>query len=272
MRFLSLLALGVTVPGLGVAAAMIATGSPARATLVQPPKSPPAVHYVALGDSYSSGTGADDASGSCGRSPDAYPALWAKAHHVASFTFAACAGATTADVVSGQLGALNSSTTLVSITIGGNDAGFAKVMETCVLQSTSSCEAIIATEEKFVNGTLPGRLDTMLNDIHAAAPHARVVMLDYPDFYDLHAWLCIGLSGADHRALDAGINDLDGVLRAAAARHHDTFADVRARFAAHEICSGSSWLHSVTLPIGDSYHPTTDGQRDGYLPDFTRAA
>jgi hypothetical protein len=145
-------------------------------------------------------------------------------------------------------------------------------METCVLKSTSSCESVVASAENYVTSTLPGRLNTTLTDIRSHAPNAKIVVLDYPDFYDLSAWLCIGLSGADHRALDTGINDLDGVLQAAAARNGDTFADVRAQFSAHELCSGSSWLNSITLPITSSYHPTAAGQKDGYLPAFTTAA
>ncbi|GAA1977145.1 hypothetical protein [Amycolatopsis minnesotensis] len=64
--------------------------------------------YVALGDSYSAGTGAGDygSSGSCLRSTHAYPELWEKAYPTASFTFAVCAGATTDDVLRTQLGAL----------------------------------------------------------------------------------------------------------------------------------------------------------------------
>src|SRR5271169_7069851 len=91
------------------------------------------VRYVALGDSYSSGLGAGDyisSSGSCDRSTNAYPEQWAAANSPATFTSAACSGATTADVLSGQVSALSVSTTLVSITIGGNDAGFSSVMET----------------------------------------------------------------------------------------------------------------------------------------------
>src|SRR5262245_24790310 len=86
-----------------------------------------AVHYVALGDSYSSGLGAGSlisSSGSCDRSTKAYSALWATAHAPASYASVACAGATTSTVNSGQLSALNATTTLVSITIGGNDVGF----------------------------------------------------------------------------------------------------------------------------------------------------
>ena len=99
------------------------------------------VNYVALGDSYSSGVGAGDyisSSRSCQRSTEAYPQHWADANSPASFVSVACPGATTADVLASQVSALSASTTLVSITIGGNDAGFSSVMETCVLLPTSS--------------------------------------------------------------------------------------------------------------------------------------
>src|SRR5689334_13094633 len=123
-----MLAIGVTAPVLGLAAAITGAGIPANAAT--------AVHYVALGDSYSSGVGAGSTSGSCSQTSNAYPSLWAAANSPASFTFAACSGATTSDVISSQLSSLNSSTTLVSITIGGNDVGFSSIMETCVLGST----------------------------------------------------------------------------------------------------------------------------------------
>ena len=255
---------GVTALTLGLAAAIVGTESPANAAS--------AVHYVALGDSYSSGVGAGSTSGSCDQSPNAYPKLWATANSPASFTFAACSGATTSDVISSQLSSLSASTTLVSITIGGNDVGFSSIMETCVLDSTSSCENAVSAGEKYATNTLPGLLDTTLADIRSHAPNAKIVVLDYPDFYDLSVSLCIGLSGADHQALDTGINDLDGVIRTAAANNGDTFADVRAQFSGHELCDGAGWLNSVTLPIGNSYHPTATGQKDGYLPVFSAAA
>ena len=105
------------------------------------------VSYVALGDSYSSGVGAGNyisSSGNCERSYDAYPEQWAASHSPASFVSVACSGATTADVLSSQVSALSASTTLVSITIGGNDAGFSSVMETCVLESTGSCLSAVS--------------------------------------------------------------------------------------------------------------------------------
>ncbi len=235
------------------------------------------VHYVALGDSYSSGVGAGSyisSSGSCDRSTNAYSALWANANQPASYTSVACSGATTSSVISGQLSALSSATTLISITIGGNDVGFSSVMETCVLSSTSTCVRAISTAEGEISGQLPGELNGVLGDISAAAPDARTVVLDYPELYDLSRSAgCIGLSTTDRTDLNQAADELDSQIQAAAGRYSDVFADVKAAFAGHEICDSASWLHSVDFfDIGDSYHPTAAGQSGGYYPVFSQAA
>jgi lysophospholipase L1-like esterase len=258
------------------AAVVVSTASAGLVTAVAADAAVP-VNYVALGDSYSSGVGAGDyisSSGSCERSTEAYPEQWAAANSPASFVSVACSGATTADVLGSQVSALSTSTTLVSITIGGNDAGFSSVMETCVLSPTSSCLSAVASAEAFVASQLPARLDTTLQTIRADAPSAEVVVLGYPDLYDLSkSGSCIGLSTADRTALNQGADALDGALAAAAQANGDTFADVRGQFAGHEICDSGSWLHSVDIfSVSSSYHPTAAGQDLGYLPVFAAAA
>ena len=238
---------------------------------------PPPVRYVALGDSYAAGTGAADDTadrGGCARSADAYPEQWAAHHAHASFVSEACDGATTAGVLSGQVQALSARTTLVSLTVGGNDAGFSHVMEACVLQFwDSACRSAVSAADTFIARTLPGRLDATLQAIRARAPAAKVVVVGYPDLYDLsQSPGCLGLSRAKRAALDQGADALDRAMSAAAARNGAVFADVRGEFAGHEICDSSQWLYAVTFPFGDSYHPTTAGQELGYLPAFTAAA
>jgi lysophospholipase L1-like esterase len=249
------------------AASLVLTAGPASASTV---------HYVALGDSYSSGLGAGSygSSGSCDRSAYAYAQLWDNSYGPAAFTFAACSGATTSDVLSSQISSVTSSTTLVSITIGGNDVGFAGVMETCVLWGTSACVSAINGAESQASSTLPAKYDNVLNAIAAKAPNAKIVFLDYPDFYDLsQSSGCVGLSGTSRAKVDEGINLLDGLVQAAAARHGATFGDVRNSFAGHEICDGTSWLNSVDwLNFSDSYHPTAAGQANGYYPVFAADA
>lgn len=234
------------------------------------------VDYVALGDSYSSGVGSgsyDSASGDCKRSAKAYPKLWAAAHSPASFAFAACSGARTGDVKSGQLGSLNSSTDLVSISIGGNDAGFADVMTTCVLQSEATCLDRIAAARGYVGSTLPGNLDSVYSAIRAKAPSARVVVLGYPRFYKIGGSCVVGLSDKVRSAINDAADYLNTTTAKRAADHGFAFVDVAGKFAGHEICSGDAWLHSVNwLNIGESYHPTAAGQSGGYLPAFNAAA
>jgi lysophospholipase L1-like esterase len=247
----------------------LATAAPASAQS--------SVHYVALGDSYSSGVGAGSytsSSGSCDRSTNAYSQLWNNANAPATYVSVACSGATTSSVISTQLSALSSATTLVSITVGGNDVGFSSTMETCVLSSTAKCVAAIQAGEAKVTSQLPGELNSVLGDIKADAPNARVVVLDYPELYDLsRSSTCIGLSTTDRTDLNQAADQLDAAIQAAAGRYGDTFADVRSAFAGHEICDSGSWLHSVNiLDITESYHPTASGQSGGYYPVFSGAA
>ncbi|MFF5567484.1 SGNH/GDSL hydrolase family protein [Streptomyces sp. NPDC012623] len=235
-----------------------------------------AIDYVALGDSYSSGVGSgsyDSASGDCKRTPKAYPALWAASHSPATFAFTACSGARTGDVTASQLGPLSSATDLVSITIGGNDAGFSDVMTTCVLQPQATCLNRIATARAYVDSTLPGNLDSVYTAIKAKAPSARVVVLGYPRFYKLNGSCLAGLSETVRAAINGASDYLNAATAKRAADHGFTFADVAGAFTGHEICTSSAWLHSLNvLNVGESYHPTAAGQTGGYLPVFTSAA
>jgi lysophospholipase L1-like esterase len=257
----------VAVAATAVAIPTLASGATALAQT--------SVNYVALGDSYSSGLGAGGtySDGSCDQSSNAYSVLWAAQNDPASYVTEACSGATTSDVISSQLSALRGSTTLVSITIGGNDVGFSSVMETCVLDSTSSCVSAIDQAESEMRTELPGALDTTFSDINAHAPNAQVVVLDYPELYDLsQSSGCIGLSTTDRTDLNQAADELDDTIQTAAQDEGETFADVRAQFDGHQICDSDSWLHSVNwLDIDESYHPTQDGQADGYLPVFSDA-
>jgi lysophospholipase L1-like esterase len=260
----------VTLPAVAIAA------TAALVMAFAPAASASTVNYVALGDSYSSGVGAGNyisSSGSCDRSTNAYPQLWANANDPASFAFVACSGATTSDVISSQLSALSGSTTLVSITIGGNDVGFSSVMETCVLGSTSDCvNAIDAAEAKLP--ALSSSLENLYSDINADAPNAHVVVLGYPEFYDLaNSWFCPGLSTTDRTDLNQAADELDSTIQNAAQAMGETYADVRSAFSGHEICDSDSWLNSVDwFDISSSYHPTASGQADAYDPVFSSAA
>jgi hypothetical protein len=229
------------------------------------------VNYVALGDSFSAGVGSTgDYLNSCEQSAAAYPYLYATANNPSSFSFQACTQATTTDTDNSQLGALGSGTTLVSVTDGGNDIGFSTVIGDCVLGDDSRCLNAIHVAENTMRNQLPGRLDMLYSDIRSDAPHAHVVVLGYPEFYDLsRSDGCSGLDTAKRTAVDQAAGLLDSVISGEAAKYKNfTFVDVRPYFAGHQLCDVDPWLHSLTWPLSDSYHPTAAGQSGAYLPAF----
>lgn len=227
--------------------------------------------YAALGDSYSSGVGTNNytaSSGACDRSPQSYAQLWATGHGVTSFDFAACSGATTTDVLNSQLGGLSAATTLVSITIGGNDVGFATVMTDCNLSGDSACLAEIQSSEATAQNALPAKLDATYTAIRQHAPNASVVVLDYPHLFQTGSCLTT-LDSTKRTALNQAADLLDGVIQAAVGRAGFTFADARSRFSGHGVCGNPAWINDVTWPISDSYHPKAAGYASGYLPTLT---
>ncbi|HSV66752.1 MAG TPA: SGNH/GDSL hydrolase family protein [Mycobacteriales bacterium] len=234
------------------------------------PASAAAPVYAALGDSYSSGVGTNNYysdSGSCKRSSQGYPSLWS-ASHAAVLTFAACSGAKTADVLNNQLGGLSAATTMVTITIGGNDAGFTTVMQNCVLQSDAGCKSAVDSAVAFARGTLPGRLDNVYTAIRGRAPNATVVVLGYPHFYRIGGTCVVGISDTKRGYINYGADVLASVTATEVAKFGGfRYVDTRGVYTGHEICaSGEWWLHSVDwFHLSESYHPTVNGYRYGYL-------
>ncbi|MEV6311865.1 SGNH/GDSL hydrolase family protein [Streptomyces sp. NPDC051840] len=225
------------------------------------------VDYVALGDSYTSGTGAGDYSDlACTRSRNAYPALWADANDPASFTFAACGGAKIPDVLDDQIGELDADTTLVSLSIGGNDSGFASTMLSCQYSTQSACERALETAGEYVVNELPGELDGLYATVRARAPHAEVVIVGYPHLYK-EGGLCLGgLSSAKRSAVNRGSDLLNETIADRARAAGFAFADGRPAFAGHEICTSDAWIS------GSNVHPTAEGHASAYLPAFGAAA
>lgn len=218
--------------------------------------------YTALGDSYASGLGTrtyiNDGT-SCKRSPLAYPELAAGKLGLA-LTFAACSGARTADVLSGQLGSLNAATSFVTITIGGNDAGFSNVIETCDLASDSSCDNAIANAQAIITNTLPGSLDTLYAKVRSLAPSARVVVVGYPRLFNGQECNLIIPDSAEQPKLNATADLLDTTIQGRASAHGFAFVDPRAAFTGHAICDNPEWLNGLSNPVSESYHPNVTGQ------------
>ena len=230
--------------------------------------------YVALGDSYSSGVGAPGQVGFCLRSPYGYPGQWATANQPKSFTNLACSGAVTDDVRNTQVPQISSSADLISITIGGNDAGFAPTVLSCEVSSDAACASTVASAEASMSATLGAKLDATYAAIHAKAPNAQVVVLGYPLLFDTASSSCGigGMSLAKRRSLNDGAQVLDNLTMMRAQAAGFTWSDVRDDFAGHGICAATPYLNGLTVvPPTDSFHPNKTGYTYGYLPALTGA-
>jgi LPXTG-motif cell wall-anchored protein len=219
--------------------------------------------YVALGDSYASGVGTNhyDLSSSCDRSSYAYPPLVAAADGY-TLNFQACTGATTTDVINDQVAALSASTDLVTVTAGGDDAGFADLLVTC---SLDNCVSAINSTITWVNASLAAKLDAMDEEIRTRAPNALVIVLGYPHLSSGTCADAFGISAAEVTASNHLADAMDNVTRTEAERYGFTYGSAIAHFANHGVCASKPWLHGAVFDtIGESYHPTRTGYSSGY--------
>jgi lysophospholipase L1-like esterase len=226
-------------------------------------------NYVALGDSYSSGTGTRDYSldSTCQRGPYAYPALIDVDRPNTTLTFKACSGAKTGDVLANQVGALSSTTNIVTITIGGNDAGFSSVITKCAQPWPVNCDSDITNAQNYIRDTLPGKLDGVYNSITSRAPNATVVVLGYPRlFMGVDCNLGTFFSSSEMSRLNTTADILRDVTQTRAQAHGFWFKDAIPPFTGHAVCSSSEWLNGLSNPISDSYHPNRSGHKLGYEP------
>jgi lysophospholipase L1-like esterase len=250
----------------GIAAVLTLLGS----VLTLGPAHAAGPSYVALGDSYSSGVGTrtyiSDGT-SCQRSTYAYPYLIAQSRGF-TLSFQACSGAKVSDVTGKQLGTLSTSTAYVTISVGGNDAGFSSVITECAQPGwMSNCDGKINTAQSYINNTLPGSLSTLYGTIRSKAPNAKVVVVGYPRLFqgeDCNAgtWF----SPSEETRLNQTADLLNSKLASAASAKGFAFANPTNAFIGHAVCDDVEWLNGLSNPISESYHPNRTGHSSGYRP------
>jgi hypothetical protein len=226
--------------------------------------------YVALGDSYSSGTGTRSylADGSaCRRSVHAYPSLIASAKGYA-LNFRACSGATIPDVVGTQLDALTPTTAFVTLSVGGNDAAFVSLLTECAKPAwMSNCNAVIDRAQAVITQQLPGNLASLYGQVRARAPRASVTIAGYPRIFngeDCNA--ATWFSPAEEARLNGTVDLFNRTAAAAAAGAGFAFGDPTAAFLGHAVCDDVEWVNGLSSPVAESYHPNRAGHASGYVP------
>lgn len=251
----------------------------------------PNIDLVALGDSYTAGTGAGAAERpdgvDCWESHPGYVDIVAKTGRVDLVVNAACHGAvlstaspaydsgiytpTVQEQLLGLVGSgkLSPNTDLVSITAGANDLGFSRVLGICAFYDQTACQTAVAqaTSPAALASLTAGLVQTY-DAIHEAAPNARIVVLGYPLLFDPSSTFApipvanqalinqatLGVNATISAAVDTA-NSLYGT----AAR----YVDVTARFAGHAANSLDPWLQLDPNNFAADYnfHPNAAGHR-----------
>lgn len=262
-----LLAVLATVAGLTVAATPSAEAGGRHSR---------SLSYVALGDSYAAGFGAGRYVNDCYQSRRGYPALLDRQTQASLRANASCNGATTRTVLATQLSALSPRTDLVTLTVGGNDLGFATVATTCAPGPSVACQAAINAALALLapQPTGPSVLATRLGGTYgavaAAAPRAEILVTGYPILFEPP------VAGQQNAAVVLALNSATAALNAtikatvevtAAAGVEITYVDVAGGFTGHGIGSRHPWVQASGP---EALHPTARGYRV-YAKALTRA-
>jgi len=272
--------------------------------------------YVALGDSYSAGFGVEpfsatspftapgsDPVNGCYQALQNYPHLAAGALGLV-LDDQTCSGAVTANITTTpqvtmagytvpqvQLDAVTSDTDIITLTIGGNDLGFATVAEHCIrldaslppvmLMSLSpepqSCEEYYTSPSGTWTGqvnladwladTVVPALDATFAAIKAKAPDAKVYVIGYPQIATqdpAKAANCfsdplppntntVPFGPSDIVWLGGVEESLDDAIEAAAHDHGFYFVPTWDLTADHTLCDAEPWIGAMTI----RYEPPT---------------
>ncbi|MER6821193.1 SGNH/GDSL hydrolase family protein [Streptomyces cellulosae] len=243
------------------------------------------LRYVALGDSYSAGSGVlpvDTSNLLCLRSTVNYPHVIADrtGAHLKDVT---CGAAQTKDFTSSQylgvppqVNALSSDTDLVTLTIGGNDNGtFINAITSCGSAGLltggkgSPCKDKYGSSfnDEIKNSTYPA-LKSALRAVLAKAPNARVAVLGYPwitpEKADPSCYLKLPIAEGDVPYLRDVQAHLNAAVERASEETGATFVDFAEVSDGHDACTplGTRWIEPVLfgtslVPV----HPNALGER-----------
>ncbi|OKJ31742.1 SGNH/GDSL hydrolase family protein [Streptomyces sp. CB01580] len=267
-----------------VALAGLAVGTgaaPASAAAADGPMS-----YVALGDSMASGPLIPDITGpvACGRSTHNYPHELA-ARLGASLRDVTCSGAASKhmtekqplsllDIPMGsappQFDALRPDTDLVTLTIGGNDAGLVGIAQKCTTLDPNATPC----KEKYTEGGVDQvaqriaefapKLGVVLDTIHQRSPHARVVVTGYGLYIKPGGcWPLQPVLPVDADFLQGSVDRMNTAIAEQSAAHGAEYIDLATPSVGHDACQTPSdkWVEGyVPTAAAAPLHPNRNGE------------
>jgi lysophospholipase L1-like esterase len=251
----------------GLLALLVAAFTMALSTAAQA-----AEEMVALGDSYAAGPliPAPIPPFGCLKSSSNYGRLAATQLGASPYRDATCSGAETDDMTAPQgvspspnppqFDRLTATTTLVTITIGGNDIGFSGIAENCFSQDNTGtpCQDHYVTAggdeiSQRIQETAP-KVATVLQGIHTRSPNARVLVVNYagilPHTGDVGCWPVVPISDRDVSYVRAKQEELNQMLADQAAANGARVVDWYAASTGHDACQppGIKWVEGAAPP------------------------
>lgn len=216
----------------------------------------------------------------CHRSDNAYgPIIAGQNTFPGGSTFNACSGAVAVDLVADnqgnagegpQLEAITKDTTLVTFSIGGNDVGFADILQDCVMDGSTCEDKNEAQFQQRLVALEPVLVARYAEARSRAKEGARVIVVGYPHLFpDDPSNSYRNLLFADDQAwMNQKGTELNTMIASAAREAGVEFVDPTAAFAGHGIGSDDPWFNDITLggpgwaPVDPgSFHPNAAGQK-----------
>jgi lysophospholipase L1-like esterase len=246
--------------------------------------------YVALGDSYTSAPLVPNQHGDpidCGRSDHNYPSLVAEALKPTSFVDVSCGSAQTKDMTAPQtdlplggtnppqFNALSPGVDLVTVGIGGNDAGLVGVATDCGELDATSPNGTPCKDKYTAGGRdqvaekiekARPKIAAVLQGIHARSPHARVAIVGYPHVTPPNGescWPLVPLSPGDMHYVDELIIRINKMIEEEARANDAEFVDTYRDSGGHDVCKlpPERWFEGI-VPTEPAYpmHPNGKGE------------
>lgn len=275
---------------------------------------------VFIGDSYGSGEGAGDYDPGTDNDPDWWDRLWGDdsdrnvchrsenawgvaigdEHWAGNYSFEACSGATTHDVQNPNGGnegegpqgeAVTEDTSMVFLSMGGNDAQFSTFLTECLAanfvngQTRSHGGYVPESAMVYCSGyfTAPdpddpqgrSRMEVILDQVEEnladmyehlreqSGDNAHMVQMGYPQLLD-PGYLGL-IDPQDVEFLNAMADELNARMARVARENGVHFIDPTEAFRGHGVGSDDPWI--LGIGVGEhhawppeSFHPTADGQ------------
>ncbi|HET7507602.1 MAG TPA: SGNH/GDSL hydrolase family protein [Solirubrobacterales bacterium] len=246
-----------------------------------------AANYAALGDSYAAGPLIPNPvlPLGCLKSDHNYPHLAAPGIGL-TLRDATCSGAKTTDMFNPQgvepdgpnppqLNSVDSTTSVVSLTIGGNDIGFSEVAQSCITVNPFSHPCLdkydaggVDQLKARIEATAP-KVAAVLAGIKSRAPSARIYVVNYPAIFPETGYGCwpqMPLGFQDVPYLRSTEQRLNSMLATQAAAAGAALVNWYGASIGHDACKSSSTRWVEPLVPGNSaapIHPNATGMQGG---------